>query len=57
MLVLKKGASKEEMDALKRQLEQRSKRKKSFDLKQFNGALNLKEDPLEIQKGLRDERQ
>lgn len=51
--VIKKGTPKEEIDRL---LGAHSKKsKKGFDAKKFCGILNIKEDPLELQKKWRDE--
>jgi len=51
---IKSGASKEEIDNL---LESHSKmkKKKGIDVKKYCGILDLKEDPLELQKKWRDE--
>lgn len=50
---IKKGASKEEIKSL---LESHNKkRKKGIDIKKYCGVLNLKEDPLELQKKWRNE--
>ena len=54
VLVLKKGASKDEIAELEKRLYQ-EKTTAGFDAKKFNGALKLQEDPIEIQKKLRDE--
>ncbi len=54
VLVLKKGASKEEMEAIEKKLYSK-KHVKGFNAKKYNGILKLKEDPLAIQKRLRDE--
>ncbi|MCF8449717.1 MAG: hypothetical protein K9G49_07575 [Taibaiella sp.] len=54
VLVLNKGASKKEIDQLNKELLQLPSRKK-LDAKKYCGVLKLKEDPLTIQKKLRDE--
>jgi uncharacterized protein (UPF0335 family) len=54
VLVLKKGAAKHEIAALEKQLYTR-KASAGFDAKKYNGVLKLKQDPLTIQKQLRDE--
>ncbi len=54
VLVLKKGASKKEIDAIEKKL-YKKKPSKGFNAKKYNGILKLKEDPLAIQKRLRDE--
>lgn len=54
VLVLKKGASKNEIAALERKLYGR-KAVSGFDAKKYNGVLKLQMDPLSIQKKLRDE--
>ena len=49
--ILKKGASKQDLVALKARIN----KKPALDLRKFCGILKLQEDPLEIQKTLRDE--
>ena len=51
VLVLKKGATKKEMDNISQKLEAT----KGVDTKKFCGILKLKEDPLIIQKKMRNE--
>jgi hypothetical protein len=51
ILVLKKGASKKEMDELSKKLTV----SKGVDTKKYCGVIKLKEDPLAIQKKMRDE--
>ncbi|KIC91944.1 hypothetical protein HY58_06985 [Flavihumibacter sp. ZG627] len=55
-LVLKKGATKKEIQALERKL-YKEKVSSGFNAKKYNGILKLKlkEDPLVIQKKMRDE--
>lgn len=53
VLVLKKGATKEEIAALEKKLGK--KPRKGFNAHKFNGALKIKGDALNIQKQLRDE--
>ena len=54
VLVLKKGASKKDIEAIEKLL-YKEKPSGGFNAKKYNGILNLKEDPLTIQKKLRDE--
>lgn len=54
VLVLKKGASKEEIEAIEKKLYCK-KVPTGFDAKKYNGILKLNKDPLTIQKKLRDE--
>ncbi len=54
VLILKKGASEEEMQLIKKKLQKKS-RKAGVDIKKYSGTIKLKEDPLKIQKKLRDE--
>ncbi len=54
VLVLKKGASKKEIEAIEKKL-YKEKPAGGFDAKKYNGVLSLKEDPLAIQLKLRDE--
>ena len=54
VLVLKKGASKKEIDAIDKKLYNK-KSLKGFDATKFNGILKLKEEPLTTQKKMRDE--
>ncbi len=54
VLVLNKGATKKEMELLDKKLSHVPSRKK-LDAKKYCGVIKLKEDPLEIQKKLRDE--
>jgi hypothetical protein len=51
VLVLKKGASKKEMESIADKL----RVAKGVDTKKYCGTIKLKEDPLEIQKKMRDE--
>ncbi|MBC7399960.1 MAG: hypothetical protein H7289_08440 [Mucilaginibacter sp.] len=51
VLVLKKGASKKEMDNISAKLHVA----KGVDTKKYGGTIKLKEDPLAIQKKMRDE--
>jgi hypothetical protein len=51
VLVLKKGASKKEMDNISAKLQT----VKGVDTKKYCGTIKLKEDPLTIQKKMRDE--
>ena len=54
VLVLRKGATKTEIDTLNKRLSQLPARKK-LDAKKYCGVIKLREDPLAIQKKLRDE--
>ncbi len=54
VLVLNKGASKKDIDLINKKLNQIPSRKK-LDAKKYCGVIKLKEDPLAIQKKLRDE--
>ncbi len=54
ILVLKKGATKQEIEQINKKLEQMPLRKK-LEAKKYCGVIKLKEDPLLIQKKLRDE--
>ena len=51
VLILKKGASKKEMDDITEKL----KATKCIDTKAYCGAIKLKEDPLVMQKKMRNE--
>jgi hypothetical protein len=53
VLVLKKGASRKDIEALRRKLERRLS--KGVDTKKYCGVIRLKEDPLEMQQKMRDE--
>ncbi|MEO5649882.1 MAG: hypothetical protein ABIR03_08170 [Ginsengibacter sp.] len=53
-LVLKKGASRKEIEAIEKKL-YKGKVQTGFNAKKYNGVLKLKEDPLTIQIKLRDE--
>ena len=54
VLVLKRGATKEDMERINKKLRHLPSRKK-LDAKKYCGVIKLKEDPLVIQKKLRDE--
>jgi hypothetical protein len=51
--IIKKGMQRKEINSLL--TVQRSKKKKSIDLKKYRGVIVLKEDPIKVQKKLRDE--
>ena len=51
VLVLKKGASKKEIESLEKKLQNKS----GVDVMKYCGKIKLKEDALTIQKNLRDE--
>ncbi|MEO6832885.1 MAG: hypothetical protein ABI378_10375 [Chitinophagaceae bacterium] len=53
VLVLKKGASSEEISALREKLHKMTSQ--GVDTKKYCGIIKLKEDPLVIQKLMRDE--
>lgn len=59
VLVLRDGATKEEMAALEEKLRSLPTPKgiavKGMEAKKYSGTIRLKEDPLAIQKKLRDE--
>jgi len=54
VLVLNKGASKKDIDRINKQLSAIESGKK-LDAKKYCGVIKLKEDPLTIQRKLRDE--
>ncbi|MGZ3754951.1 MAG: hypothetical protein ACXVAY_18755 [Mucilaginibacter sp.] len=54
VLVLKEGASKKDIAAIEKELS-KGKASRGFDAKKYNGVLSLKENPLDIQRKLRDE--
>jgi hypothetical protein len=54
VLVLKKGATKKEMDLINEKLENGAHHRK-LDAKKYCGVIKLTEDPLAIQKMLRNE--
>ena len=54
VLVLKKGASKKEIEAIEKKL-YKEKTPGGFNAKKYNGVLNQAEDPLAIQLKLRNE--
>jgi len=55
-VVIKKGDSKEHMDQLlKKVAEQPINPTKKFEATKYSGTVKFKEDPLEIQKKMRDE--
>lgn len=54
VFVLKKGAAKKEIQAIEEKLYDEQE-KHGFNAEKYNGALALAEDPLNIQKKLRDE--
>ena len=51
VLVLKKGASKKEMQNISKKLQKLT----GADTKKYYGVIKLKEDPMVIQKQMRDE--
>lgn len=54
VLVIKRGASKEEIEALKKKIAS-AQVKKGVNTKKYCGVLKLDEDPMAIQNRLRDE--
>jgi len=54
VLILKKGASKKDIAAIEKKL-YKDKVLSGFNAKKYNGVIKLKEDPLTIQKRLRNE--
>lgn len=54
VLLLKKDASKKDIAAIDKKL-YKIKPVPGFDAKKYNGVLKIKEDPLAIQKRMRDE--
>ena len=54
ILVLKRGATKKEIEALNKKLGF-IKSGKGLDAKKYSGVIKLKEDPLAIQRKLRNE--
>lgn len=54
VLVLKKGATKKDIEEIDNIL-YKDKSKGGFDAKKYNGIMHLNEDPMSIQKRLRDE--
>ena len=54
VLVLKKGATKKDIEALEKKL-YKDKISVGFNARKYNGMLKIEEDPLTIQLNLRDE--
>jgi len=54
VLVLKKGATKKDIEEIEKIL-YKEKSSGGFNAKKYNGIMSLKEDPLTIQKNLRNE--
>lgn len=54
VLVLKAGSTKEEIEAIDKEI-YKKKSKGGFHAKKYNGIIPLNEDPMVIQKKLRDE--
>lgn len=54
VLVLKKGATRKDIEAIEQKL-YKDKAIQGFDAKKYNGVLKLTEDPMTIQQKLRDE--
>lgn len=54
VLVLKKGASKKDIEAIEKALYKEAP-SSGFDAKKYSGTIPLKEDPITIQTKLRDE--
>lgn len=55
VLELKQGATKKEMNDISEKLDEKLKVGRGVDTKKFCGVIKLKEDPLAIQKKMRDE--
>ncbi len=53
-LILKEGASKEDIEKIEKAL-YKEKNSGGFNAKKYNGIMNFEEDPLTMQKKLRDE--
>jgi len=54
ILILKKGASKKDIQEIEKNI-YKEKASGGFDAKKYNSIMKLTEDPLTIQKNLRDE--
>ncbi len=54
VLILKDGATKKEIEEIEKKLYKKTG-KSGFNAKKYNGIIKLNEDPLEIQKRLRNE--
>jgi hypothetical protein len=54
VLVLKKGATKKDIEAIEKIL-YKERAVGGFNAKKYNGIMTLKEDPITIQKDLRNE--
>jgi hypothetical protein len=54
VLVLKKGATKKDIEAIEKIL-YKEKASGGFNAKKYNGIIHLNDDPLTIQKNLRNE--
>ena len=54
VLILKEGADKKEIEAIEKKL-YKEREVTGFNAKKYNGILKLKEDPLAIQKKIRNE--
>lgn len=52
--IIKRGSTKEEIKA-KLESHNKEKKQKGIDLNKYCGSINLKEDPLKLQKQWRDE--
>jgi len=52
---IKKGSSKEQIQTLFKNMEEKKASKKGFDAYKFCGTVKFDEDALEIQKKMRDE--
>ena len=55
VLVLKRGASIEEIAELKKKMAAAQPKKEGIKAAKYSGVLKLKEDPMDIQRRLRDE--
>jgi len=55
-VVIKQGMSKRQIEAALKKLKPRRRKKRALpDIRQFAGTITLKEDPMEIQRKMRDE--
>ncbi|MEO6639077.1 MAG: hypothetical protein ABIN25_12425 [Ginsengibacter sp.] len=54
VFILRHGATKKEIEEIEKKLS-RETSKAGFNAKKYNGVISLKDDPLKLQKKLRDE--
>lgn len=55
VVVLKKGMAKEDIDALLKKMDDAKPKKEGITAAKYSGILKLTEDPVDIQRRLRDE--